>query len=44
MKANIFIISDRFPILEVDVGFFSSLTMTIGSLLCSSFSFQADGQ
>lgn len=44
IKANVFIVPDKVPILEVDGRPFSSLTVTIGSLMCSEFSFQDDGQ
>lgn len=43
IKANVFIIPDKFPFLQVDGRPFCSLTTTIGSLMCSEFSFHDDG-
>lgn len=40
LKVNIFIILDKFPILEVDSSKpVSSLTITFAALMCSKFSF-----
>lgn len=45
MKENIFIILDKFPILDIDSSKpLSGLTMTLGVLMCSKFSFKGDGR